>query len=72
MQTEVIIVTRNVNGKREEHYLTWNRVCDYARVQLHMGAISDQILFVTVEGACVFSSLYGKTITWVDVMKFFG
>lgn len=72
MQTEVIIVTRNKDGKREEHYLTWDRVCNYARLQIQMGADRDQILYVAVEGACIFSSLYGKTITWKDVMRFFG
>lgn len=68
---DVAIITRDVNGKLEEHYLTWDRVSNYALLQVAMGADVDQILFITVEGACVFSSLYGKTITWRDIAVFF-
>lgn len=71
---EVIIVTRDENGKRTEHYLRWDNVCNY--IDEHDFADEDEILLVIVEGTCIYSGLRNilepcDQITWTELQGFF-
>ena len=67
---EVIIITRDENGKRTEHYLRWDNVCDY--IDKHDFADEDEILLVIVEGTCIFSGLWTvNQLTWTELQGFF-
>ena len=72
MLTDVIVVTKNRDGVCEEHNLTWDRVRNYARLQIELGGDMDKVVLVVVEGTCIFSSLYGTEITWRHLVAFFG
>jgi hypothetical protein len=67
---EVIIVTRDINGKRLEHYLHWDRVCSYVQDTF---TEEDECLLVIVEGTCIYSGLWTvDQMNWSDIIGFFG
>lgn len=67
---EVIIITRDINGKRLEHYLHWDRVCSY--VQESNFTEEDEILLVIVEGTCIYSGLWTvDNLSWDELTGFF-
>lgn len=68
MIEEVRIVTRDVNGKRQEHYLYWDSVCKYVQESI---TDEDEILLVFVEDQCVYSGLAHNPINREDLMGFF-
>lgn len=68
---EVTIITRDINGQRLTHYMTWDKVCNYINVGLDK-IEDDEILAVFVDGACVYSALGNDRITWEDILGFFG
>ena len=49
---EVVIVTRDTNGKRTDHFLHWDKVCTYVEDTF---TEEDEILLVIVEGTCIYS-----------------
>lgn len=57
---EVWIVTRDINGKRTDHYLHWDSACSYVQGNF---TDEDEILLVIVEGSCIYSSLSSDSIT---------
>lgn len=65
---EVIIVTRDINGKRTDHYLHWDGVCSYIQENF---TDEDEILMVVVEDSCIYSSLFNDPITREDLIGFF-
>lgn len=67
---EVTIVTRDINGQRLIHYMTWDKVCTYVRVGLDK-IEEDEILAVFVDGACLYSALGNDSIDWEDILGFF-
>lgn len=70
---DVVIITRDINGYRFSHYLTWDNVCDYITKQLATGAITHetQILAVIVQGSCIYSAMVHPPVTWEYVLAFF-
>ena len=52
---EVFIMTRDVNGKRNYHYLRWDDVCSY--VEDEEGLQDEEILMVMVNDICIYSAL---------------
>lgn len=67
---EVIIITRDENGKRTEHYLRWDDVCNY--IDQHDFTDDDEILLVIVEGTCIFSGLWTvNQLSWSELRGFF-
>lgn len=68
MIEEVRIVTRDINGKREEHYLYWDSVCEYVQESI---TDEDEILLVFVEDQCIYSGLFNDPIDREDLMGFF-
>ena len=68
---EVTIVTRDINGERLFHYMTWDKVCTYIRVGLDK-IEDDEILAVYSDGHCLYSALGNDRITWDDILAFFG
>jgi hypothetical protein len=66
---EVWIVTRDINGKRTDHYLHWDSVYPY----IYQKNITDddEILLVIVEGTCIYSSLSSDSITRWALLGFF-
>ena len=68
---EVVIITRDVNGKRSEHYLRWDNVCEY--IEHNDFTEDDEILLVIVEGTCIYSGLGAvDQLYWDEVTGFFG
>ena len=65
---EVLIVTRDVNGKRTDHFLRWDKVSSYVQENI---TDEDEILLVIIEGTCVFSGLGHKFIRLEDLLGFF-
>lgn len=65
---EVLIITRDINGKRESHFLRWDKVCEYIQENF---TDEDEILLVIVEGSCVYSYLASDSITRGDLLGFF-
>ena len=66
---EVLIVTRDVNGERTEHYLTWDKVCTYVQDTF---TEEDECLLVIVEGTCIYSGLWTvDQMNWSDIIGFF-
>lgn len=67
---EVIIITRDINGTRNSHYLRWDNVCDY--IQKSKFTEDDEILLVIVEGTCIYSGLWTvNQLTWTELQSFF-
>ena len=67
---EVIIITRDCNGKRSYHFLTWDEVCHY--VDVNDFSDEDEILLVIVEGTCIYSGLgVVEQLSWDDITGFF-
>ena len=60
---EVIIITRDINGKRDSHYLRWDEVCSYIQENI---TDEDEILLVIVEGTCVYSGLWTVDLLTID------
>lgn len=65
---EVLIITRDINGKRESHFLRWDKVCKYVQENF---TDEVEILLVIVEGTCVYSYLANDSITRGDLLGFF-
>lgn len=68
MEETVIITTRDINGKRKNHYVYWNGVCKYVQENL---TDEDEILLVIVEDTCIYSELASDAITIADLIGFF-
>ena len=71
---EVVIITRDINGKRRTLEYLWDDVCVFIRghgglkFNIHD---DDEILLIAINGMCVYSSLTSPAITWEDVTGFF-
>ena len=65
---EVLIVTRDINGKRTDHYMHWDQAYVYVDDYL---TDEDEILMVVVEDSCIYSSLFNDPITREDLIGFF-
>lgn len=67
---EVVIITRDVNGERNGHYLRWDKVCDY--INKDNSIREDEILLVLADGVCIYSGLqYDGELNWDDLVGFF-
>ena len=67
---EVFVMTRDVNGKRNYHYLRWDNVCDY--VLNNEEFQEEEILMVMVNDICIYSGLQnGDGLTWRALVGFF-
>lgn len=67
---EVFVMTRDVNGKRNYHYLRWDDVCDY--VIKDEGIRDEEILMVMVNDICIYSALQDhKMLSWQALVGFF-
>lgn len=68
----VTIITRDVNGNRNTHYLRWDSVCKYIENNKdHL--MNDEILMISVDGQCVYSGLTASfDLNWEEVTGFFG
>lgn len=67
---EVVIITRDTNGKRTNHYLRWDNVCSY--IQNNDFIEDEEILLITVDGTCIYSAMWTVDIMdWGSVMGFF-
>ena len=68
---EVVIVTRDINGKRTDHFLRWDDVCSYVDKN-NFDDENDEILLVIVEGTCIFSGLWTiNQLSWDEITGFF-
>lgn len=65
---DVLIVTRDCNGKRTNHCLHWDSVCEYVDETF---TEEDEILLVIVEGTCIYSALSNEEIVVDDLTGFF-
>ena len=65
---EVVIITRDINGNRNNHYLHWDNVCTYVQDTF---TDEDEILLVVVEDSCIYSYLSSEAITISDLLGFF-
>ena len=66
---EVVIVTRDVNGKRTDHFLRWDKVYSYVPDNI---SDEDEILLVIVEGSCIYSGLWTvNLLTKEELIGFF-
>ena len=67
---EVFVMTRDINGKRNWHYLRWDSVCDY--VNNNETLEDEEILIVMVNDICIYSALQGHgTLSWEALVGFF-
>ena len=67
---EVVIITRDVNGTRNEHYLRWDNVCDYVNSNEYLK--DEEILIVSVNNMCIYSAMWTVDIlNWDDLVGFF-
>lgn len=66
---QVVIVTRDVNGKRNYHYPKWDSVCSY--VEKNEAIRDEEILAVLVEDYCFYSSLGHNSLSWYELIGFF-
>lgn len=67
---EVFIMTRDINGKRNYHYLRWDDVCNY--VESSEDLRDEEILIVMVNDICIFSGLqHNGMLSWETVVGFF-
>jgi hypothetical protein len=70
MNHDVVIITRDVNGKRTEHYLTWDTTSKY--ITDNMSTLEEEeILAIFSEDCCLYSKLAHTWITWEVVIGFF-
>ena len=65
---DVWISTRDINGKRTNHYLHWDNVCSYIQENF---TDEDEILLVVVADFCIYSYLSSDAITIGDLLGFF-
>lgn len=65
---EVVIVTRDINGKRTDHFLRWDKVTSYIQDNF---TDEDEILLVIVEGSCIYSYLSSDSINRYTLLGFF-
>ena len=70
---KVVIIVRDINGKRITHTFAWNHYHTYMIGACVFGNIhhEDEILLITIDGTCVYSALTSLAITWEDVTGFF-
>lgn len=67
---EVFVMTRDVNGKRNYHYLRWDNVCDYVLKDETLR--DEEILMVMVNDICIYSALQdNKMLSWQALVGFF-
>ena len=65
---EVWIVTRDINGKRTDHYLHWDSAYKYIQENI---TDEDEILLVVIEDSCVYSSIFADSIDKWALLGFF-
>ena len=65
---EVLIVCRDINGRRTNHFLRWDSAYDYIQSDI---TDEDEILLVIVEGACIYSSLSEDSISKFALLGLF-
>lgn len=70
MNHDVVIITRDINGERIEHYLTWDTTSKYITDNIST-LEEEKVLAVIVEGTCIYSKLAHVWITWEVVREFF-
>ena len=67
---EVFVMTRDVNGKRNYHYLRWGNVCSY--IENDEALRDEEILMVMVNDICIYSALQDhKMLSWEALVGFF-
>lgn len=66
---EVVIITRDINGRRTYHSLQWDSVCSY--IDENDSLQDEEILMVVSGGVCVYSGLSHGEIIWEDLVGFF-
>jgi hypothetical protein len=67
---EVFVMTRDVNGKRNYHYLRWDNVCDYVLKDSELR--DEEILMVMVNDICIYSALQdNRMLSWEALVGFF-
>ena len=67
---EVFVMTRDVNGKRNYHYLRWDNVCSY--VTNDEALRDEEILMVMVGDVCIYSGLqHNDILSWDALVGFF-
>ena len=68
---QVVIITRDINGKRIGHFSTWDDICDYINSKRE-SVENEEILLVFVDERCIYSGLQDKgTLSWGDLLGFF-
>lgn len=70
---KVVIIVRDINGKRITHTFDWDQYHIYFIGAGVFGNVhhEDEILLVTINDTCVYSALTSPAITWDDVTGFF-
>lgn len=67
---EVFIMTRDINGKRNYHYIRWDDVCSY--VEQDATIRDEEILLVMANDVCLYSGLqHNDILSWDAVVGFF-
>lgn len=67
---EVTIVTRDINGYRNYHYLVWDKVSDYIHKNIEK-LETEEILVIYSDGHCLYSLLGNNFVSWFEVSGFF-
>lgn len=68
---DVVIITRDVNGKRIYHYSTWDDICDCIN-SMRETLEEEEILLVFVDEHCIYSGLWNTVpMSWGDLLGFF-
>ena len=67
----VVIITRDINGKRIGHFSTWDDICDYINSKRE-SVEEEEILLVFVDERCIYSGLWNTVpLSWGDLLGFF-
>ena len=70
LMEEVFVMTRDINGKRNYHYLRWDNVCSYVEQDEALG--DEEILIVMINDICIYSALQDhKMLSWEALVGFF-
>lgn len=67
---DVVIITRDLSGDRCSHHIKWSDAYNYIR-EKELEELAEEILMITVDGMCVYSSLYSTVLEWETVLNFF-
>lgn len=65
---DVVIITRDINGERTNHYMLWDQA--YTYIEEHL-TDEDEILLVMVEDSCIYSGLLNDPISREELTGFF-